>query len=255
MKYSDEIKEFIAKNAVGKTNKELVKLLNSTFDTQYSEGQIKSYKSNHSIKSGTIRGVKAGSPTKLFSENVRLFISKNHKGIGPKEMCDLLNAKFGTNYTQKQINAFYKNNHINSGLTGHFNKGHVPTNAIKKGQRLSAPTEFKKGDKPHNWVPIGSERINGDGYTDIKVAEGLKQKNWRGKHLIIYESVYGKIPAGHVIIFGDGDKTNFDIENLLLVTKAQLAVLNRKKLIQNNAELTRVSIKIADIYSSINKKR
>lgn len=131
--------------------------------------------------------------------------------------------------------------------------GSHPWNKGKKGISYEGmkATQFKKGHKPHNWVPVGSERITPDGYVQIKVQEGKKQHNWKGKHILIWEAANGPVPKGHVIIFGDGNKRNFDLNNLLLVSRKQLVRLNQKNLIANDAELTKTGIIIADIYNKI----
>src|SRR5690242_9457890 len=59
------------------------------------------------------------------------------------------------------------------GAGSRFPKGHVPAN---KGLRRPgwAPgrmreTQFTKGQMPHNWRPVGSLRVNSEGYLDIKI--------------------------------------------------------------------------------------
>ena len=55
-------------------------------------------------------------------------------------------------------------------------------------------------------------------------------------------------------IFADGNKENFDIKNLLLVSRKELAVLNKNKLIKNDAELTNIGVTIAKVKIAIAKK-
>ena len=254
-RYPKEVKEFIEKNVVGTTTRDLVKLVNAKFGTDFTDSKMKSYKTNNKLKSGTPLGLPAGRPTELYPEEIKDFIENNHKGIGPKKMTALLNERFNKNFKFEQIRAYYKNNKLNSGLDGRFRKGQKPVNSIAKGQRLSVATEFKKGQRPANWVPIGSERVNGDGYVDVKVADGKKQKNWKGKHILIWEEHNGPVPDGHVVIFGDGNNRNFDIKNLILVSRSQLATLNKKKLIQNDADLTRTAVIMADLYQKISQRK
>ena len=54
---------------------------------------------------------------------------------------------------------------------------------------------------------------------------------------------------------GDGNKRNFDPDNLILVSRAQLVRLNQGNLIQNDAELTRTGITIADIQNKIGERK
>lgn len=250
-KYAPEIHSFIVANVNGTTTKALVALVNNKFGTDFTESKMKSYKANHKLKSGTPLGLPAGRPTELYPEEIQNFIEKNYEGIGPKDMTDLLNNTFETSYTHAQMKAYYKNHNIDSGLNGQFMTGHTPANKGKKGTGGWKPTQFKKGRKPHNHKPVGTERINGDDYVDIKVAEPNK---WKGKHILIWEEKNGLVPKGYAVIFGDGNRRNFDIENLILVPRKQLATLNHKGLIQNDANLTRAAITIVDIYQKISER-
>ncbi|MHB8308668.1 MAG: HNH endonuclease signature motif containing protein, partial [Candidatus Desulforudaceae bacterium] len=116
-------------------------------------------------------------------------------------------------------------------------------------------TQFKPGRLPHNYKPVGTERVNADGYVDIKIQDGNAQKNWKGKHLVVWEERHGPVPKGHAVIFGDGNRRNFEPSNLILVSRQQLAVLNKKNLIQNSAELTKTGIIIADIFRKISDRK
>jgi hypothetical protein len=113
-------------------------------------------------------------------------------------------------------------------------------------------TQFKKGNRPHNYKPVGTERVNGEGYVDVKIADPNK---WRSKHILIWEKENGPVPKGHVIIFGDGNRLNLELDNLILVSRKQLAILNKNNLIQKDADLTRTGIIVADIYRKINEQK
>lgn len=192
-----------------------------------------------------------------FTKEQREFIIANVKGIGNKELTERFNNHFKINLKVSQIRAYKRNHKISSGLDGKFKKGQKPWNKGLKGITTGgAQTQFKKGNTPHNRVPIGTERIDvKDGYIYVKIQDGHLNKNWKQKHVLIWEQHNGRVPDGHVVLFGDGDKRNFSINNLLLVSKGQLLKLNQHSLIKNNAELTRTGIIIADLYKKISDKR
>lgn len=111
-------------------------------------------------------------------------------------------------------------NHPNT-IAARFTKGHIPEN---KGKKMSpdtyskvARTMFKKGRSPHNHREVGSERINVDGYIEIKVAE---PNRWRCKHRVIWEQHNGEIPAGFNVQFKNHNPLDCRIENLYLISKA-----------------------------------
>lgn len=180
------------------------------------------------------------------------FLTKNVPGRGYHELVELFYNWSKIKLSASQIRAFIKNRKLNTGRTGRFVKGHVPANKGTKGITIGGrETQFKKGNRPANYMPVGTERVNGDGYIDIKIADPNK---WKAKHKIIWEKHNGDIPKGHAIIFGDRDRRNFDINNLILVTRRQLIELNRKNLIKSNIDGTKTGIIIADLMIKINKK-
>lgn len=106
-----------------------------------------------------------------------------------------------------------------------FKKGHTPHTKGKRaeewmtpeGLARSAASRFKKGQRPATWKPLGSERINVDGYIEVKVAEG---RPWRHKHRVMWEEANGAVPDGYMVSFIDGNKQNCVLSNLKLVARA-----------------------------------
>ena len=149
-----------------------------------------------------------------------------------------------------QIKAAIGRYKLNTGFNGQFQKGNIPANKGTKGLSRANKTSFKKGCRPSNYREVGSERVTKDGYIEIKVGP----KEWKFKHQVIWEKYNGNIPRGHVVIFGDGNKENLDINNLILVTRKQLFILNRHALIKNDIELTKVAVNIAKVQEKINER-
>lgn len=104
-------------------------------------------------------------------------------------------------------------------------------------------------------MPVGSERVNGDGYVDVKIQDGKLQKNWKCKHRIIWEEANGPVPKGHVIIFADSNRLNVSLDNLILITQKELSVLNNKGLISKDAELTKTGVIIVNVLLKIGERR
>jgi len=187
-----------------------------------------------------------------YTEEMIDYLREITPGRSNKEITKMFNKKFNLNKTENAIRAVRIRNGIKTGLDGRFKKGQTPWNKGLKGYMGPNKTSFKKGEVPANYRPIGSERVSMDGYTEVKI----KDPNvWELKHRLIWEKHHGPIPDGHVVIFGDGDKTNFDIDNLILVSREQLLQLNRHGLIKNDTELTKMGVAIAEIYCKINERK
>ena len=184
-----------------------------------------------------------------YTDEMKQFILDNYKGRYNQELADLFNQKFNTNITSRTIKSYKANNKLNSGLTGKFRKGQTPHN--KEVYEKVKHTMFAKGNVPPNHRPVGSERISKDGYIEVKVAEPNK---WRLKQRVVYEETKGKIPEGCPIIFLDGNKRNFDIDNLRCITRSELLYLNCNGL-NNSNEITETGILMARLDRAKNKKK
>lgn len=135
---------------------------------------------------------------------------------------------------------------------GQFAKGFTPWNKGRKGLNLGGEKGwFQKGQKPKTTRIIGSERIDKrDGTIQVKVSD----RKWVSKQRCLWEEKNGKIPKGHVVIFANGDKRDFSEENLICVSRQQLMVLNKQKLITGDAGLTKSGVLVADLLLGIRDK-
>lgn len=137
---------------------------------------------------------------------------------------------------------------------GAVSKGQEPPNKGKKGICAAGceKTWFKKGHIPANYRPVGSERVNKDGYIEVKVADPNK---WRLKHRVVWEAVNGKISKGYIIIFRDNDKTNTDINNLMPIKQGTHAVLNHTGLCEYSGEFKETAVRIAELKTVSNEAK
>lgn len=186
---------------------------------------------------------------KKYTDDIINFLREIAPGKTYKEIVEIFNKKYDLEITTKKLSSLLGRKKIKTGTTGCFRKGFIPWNKGKKGYMGANRTSFKKGNKPKNWRPIGSERINDEGYTLIKVSnKGGMWKRWALKHRVVWEQHHKKkIPKGSVIIFADGNKNNLSIDNLLCVTREELKVLNRCRLISSVPELTKTGLNVAKL--------
>lgn len=184
-----------------------------------------------------------------YTDDIIDFLREIAPGKTYKEIAEIFNKKYDLGMTVDKLSSLLSRKKINTGTLGRFKKNYIPWNKGKKGYMGVNKTSFKKGHKPKNWRPVGSERVDADGYTLIKVSnEGGMWKRWALKHRVVWEQHHKKkIPKGSVIIFADGNKNNLSIDNLLCVTREELKVLNRCRLISSVAELTKTGLNIAKL--------
>jgi hypothetical protein len=135
--------------------------------------------------------------------------------------------RLGLHKSHELLSVLSKEKLIKFGSQHTFQPGHVPYN---KGIRHPgyavghmAETQFKKGQCSPNWLPIGSIRYSKDGYQERKAYDtGYPPHNWVGEHILLWEKHHGPVPPSHAVCFKDGNKTNITIDNLELVSRADL---------------------------------
>jgi hypothetical protein len=151
-----------------------------------------------------------------------LFIKENIAGRSYAEMTNLFNKHFALRGKKKltsgQLRHILRKYKLSNGLPRRFLPGHTPHN---KG-RISY--YFQPGYSAYNYLPVGTAQTDFYGYVKVKVAD---PDVWESKHTLIWEKANGPVPKGHVIIFADKNKLNFCLDNLIMVSRSELMVMNR----------------------------
>lgn len=204
--------------------------------------QVKSAASNYKIKRAPGYGHKKWLPEEIE------YLRKNYATGNIDEIISRLGATKLAVYQQARILGLKRDPELvkqtaralmtdlsRKNLGKRFEKGHVSHNKgkrmdewlSKEAQENLKKTQFKKGHVPHNYVPVGYERITRDGYAEIKVRDADDSaKNFVLKHRLIWEKVNGPVPAGMMVKFKDGNRSNIHIDNLYLSTMTENAAEN-----------------------------
>lgn len=220
--YTQEELDYLREIAdmTGRTNKEITEMFNKKFNQNKTVIAIIGIKSRHNIRSYT----------RVYTEEQLDYLREITPGRTSKEITKMFNEKFNDNRTEDSIKSVRQENGMKIGNTGRFEKGNLPQNTVE----------------------VGTTTVDADGYHKTKIAE---PNVWELTHRLVWEKHKGPIPEGHNIIFGDGNRNNLDIENLILVSKYELLVMNQHKLIHEDAELTKVGKNIAKLHIAIGKKK
>ena len=117
------------------------------------------------------------------------------------------------------------------GIGTRFVKGQVPANkGLRRpgwGPGRMKDTQFQpgvlNGIARQRFQPIGSRRcIDGYLYEKVSAEPGPWTRNWKLVHVRAWEVAHGPLPAGHALVFRNGDKSDTRVENLELVTRQEL---------------------------------
>lgn len=175
--------------------------------------------------------------SRVYTDEMKQFIRENVKGITTFQLTDLLNNTFGTNFKRNRIKFLI----YDMGLTNG-----VDTKITRK-SRETMPQSKNLGVS--NKLPIGSENEK-NGYIIVKADN---KGTWKYKHVCIYEKHHNVVVNGKTekIIFLDGNKRNFDIDNLMMISNKENFHMNKNELRFSDKELTKTGLSLAKLNIKI----
>lgn len=241
-RYTIEQIEFLRSGYLSITLPCLVDAFNIQFGLKRTVVQIQSTLKRYGIFCGRKPKDRLRARFIKYTNEQAVFLRDNYPGHSAVELTNMFNDKFGTNKKPGQIGSFVKNRGIRSGIDCRFQPGEKPWNTGTKGMTGANSTSYKKGNIPANRKPIGSERAcSKGGPALIKIMErnpytGAATR-YKSKQIYIWEQANGPVPDGMVVAFRDSDNSKIEIENLMLISRAELLILNQYDYKNTPAEL------------------
>lgn len=118
-------------------------------------------------------------------------------------------------------------------------------------------TRYKKGNLKKQ-CSIGTIRTPKNGVTYIKVKDssltyqsGYREPYWLPLQKKIWQDHYGEVPKGKMVIFLDGNRDNFDIDNLYCIDRRISAIMAKNKWYTDSKEHTLTAIKWCELYYAL----
>jgi hypothetical protein len=159
------------------------------------------------------------------------------------------NKHFDVNYTSSMIKHRCFKYNIKSNYDGKFKKGGKSWSKglnIKEQRKdiyeqytKGARYHFQKGHIPKSTKPIGYEKK----YRDCIFIKVAMPNVWMNKARYVYEQTHNvKLTTKDKILHLNGDKHDCSADNLICVTDAVLARLNKLGLISKNKEITKSAV-------------
>jgi hypothetical protein len=258
-KYSQDVHDFIVANYKGVPSRELAEMTNERFGTSFTAKSILSYKKNYHLSSGSPSGVRKNTWSPTNPPGLYEFIRDECQGLSRQQTAAAVNERFGSGtMTTDQAAAYRKNHKLPCGRDTRFKKGEPCRNALEKGQHYPGceKTWFKKGNRPHNEVEVGSRSVTTEGrhIRKVKKVGGLRER-WKFESHIVYEKHFGKIPEGMIVGFKNGDFNNLDPDNLFLMTNEENLEMNRHGKRSAVPEFTETQLTIAKVRIAARKRR
>lgn len=189
---------------------------------------------------------------KIFTDEQHQFFIENNSKYYSDELAKLINDTFNLNITTKQIKNYRKNNKLPCKIDTRFEKGHKPYNKGKKFPGTANSGSYKKGHKSANTKPIGYIRKTKYGYR-IKISDNPHK--WESYNRYLWKRHYGEIAKNHTIIHKNKNRYDCRIENLMLVSRSELAVMNNVYKVSDNELITEVNNTLSKISLKLAEKK
>lgn len=266
-KYGQDVHDLVREWSPKLRDRELAELVNEKCGTEFTESRMKAFRANHGYTN-----MKQWSKEeywkyqKKYPQGMYEYIRDNSWGVSSREMAEKVKELFGYEMSPSAMKQFRQRHGIKSGVTGWYQKNHTPGTKGKTLEEIchndpeaiarARATQFKKGQKPKNEMPVGTVVINSAGYKLRKRAmEGTLWERWEFLHRAVWEEHNGKIPEGMMVSFKDSDKLNCDISNLMLITKGENGALTRYGYRFDDPDLTETGLAIVRLKQTAEKKR
>ena len=180
----------------------------------------------------------------FWTDEMHEFMRECIPGRTEAEIAAAFEERFGIALTRSQVkNEKYRLGVRSGTFGGRFEPGNVPAN---KGRPIEewmpsdasraavAAGRFKKGQMPVSarGIPVGSARVD------------------------LWEEAHGRpAPPRSMIVFADGDKSNFDPDNLVAVPRPLWAAISRCRIPYGDRETLEAAMDVARAKSAIQAAR
>lgn len=140
-----------------------------------------------------------------YTPEMICWLQEHSKGVEYTELAKQFNKKFHTDKTARQIQSACHDHDAHNGV---YKIDHIC-------------------HKCH-WRPVGSKRLDKDGYVVVKIAEPCK---WKREQLVVWEKYHEPIDIRkEMLIHLDGNRQNNNIENLYKISRRIIGAINQEKL-------------------------
>lgn len=265
-RYPPEVHEFVKKWSPKLRDQELAEECNKALGTSFTAATMKSFRGNHGYRNGQKQWTKEEywKYQTYYPKGMYEYVRDNSWGVSSKEMAERVKELFGYEMTPTAMKQFRQRHGIKSGVTGWYQKGHPPgtkgktleeicKNDPEKIAKVRA-TQFKKGHRPVNELPIGTIVVSSDGYKLRKKSmEGSIWERWEMLHRAVWEEHNGPIPDGMIVSFKDSNTLNCDISNLMLITRSEASSLTGLNYRFEDPELTQAGLSLIRLRNAANE--
>lgn len=240
-KYTDDELDWIKENY----NKNDLKSLTNEFNSKFSKNLNKLNMQYITYTKLKLR------KTQRYSKDEDEFLKENvNKFKTYKDLTIAFNDKFNKNKNKKSIE-------IRCQTVLKINKN-TNIGRIKKGEILHNNNELPLGtevyDEVRENIYIKTKLHQKSNFPKYKESKSREYPYWTLKQQKIYEDEFGQIGKDEMIIFLDGNRKNYNLDNLFCIKRTEWIRLVRNKWYGTDKNLTRTAIELIRLKRNIKEK-
>lgn len=170
-----------------------------------------------------------------YTDEEKQFCIDNINTLTYKQMADEFNTRFISN-----VNSYAMSDLCTKQLKIKRNKN-TGNFAVRKDRPAKMPVGTEIDKSGYIWTKVDSI------YHEGKTLNDQYKENWIQKQRLIYEQAFGEIPKGNIVVFLNGDRANFDINNLYSINRKAHAQMCKNNWYTNDKEHTLTAIKLCEL--------
>lgn len=169
-----------------------------------------------------------------FSEEEIDFVRRYADALSTRELAEAFTVRFGSPIGQTMIRRLMERNGIQSSVD-------------RKNHPLPIGTE--RWSDYYQCVIVKVRSVSVVGIKDKRERDRLRNSQWMLKQNWVWEQTHGQpLPKDQVVVFLDGDRTNYAPENLHAERLNVIGTIEKMRMHSENAEIYRTALIWGELY-------
>lgn len=167
------------------------------------------------------------------------FVQRYADALSTRELAEAFSVRFGSPIGQTMIRRLMARNGIET---------------MHDRRNLPLPIGTERWSDYYQCMMIKVKSICISGIKDKRERDRLRNSQWMLKQNWVWEQTHGMpVPKDHVVVFLDGDRTNYSPENLHAERLNVIGTIEKMRMHSENAEIYRTALIWGELYYALKK--
>ena len=176
---------------------------------------------------------------RTFTDEEIAFVRDNAQRLTTRKLAEAFTERFGQPTGQTMIRRLMARNGINT---------------MHEKRNLPLPVGTERWSDYYKCMMVKVRNMNVSGIKDKKQRDRLRNSQWMLKQNAIWESAHGKqLPKSKVIVFLDGDRTNYNPENLYASDLNVVGTIEKMQMHSEDADIYKTALMWGELFYEMKK--